>query len=276
MAAAGSWSEQKLMVEQKLAGRKCALKHGALIFKSPNALGLSSSLFALSKKYALTRGETGSLVHASEIVSRKVGSMLHSLTLGRSFIAAAAIVSGVAFGTPANANTITITPVATAGNDSPATVTSTLAGNVFVGLVDGGGAAFLAGTGSFTAATGFDLGASNPASEAALLTTECACGTTFAPSGTEQNTNAGIPATFSTAAEFFAIKADGWIAYFHNLTGGLLTLNYADAPGDGVAAGISHTQNFVPFPALGAGLPGLVLACGGLIALARRRRQQFA
>jgi hypothetical protein len=204
--------------------------------------------------------------------------MLHSLTLHRSLIAAAAIVCGVAFGTPANANQILITPVDGVGNENPATVTSTLAGNVFVGLVDGGGAAFLAGTGSFTAATGFDIGASNPASEAALLTTECACGTTFVASGTEQNTNAGIPATFSTAAEFFAIKADGWIAYFHNLTGGLLTLNYADFP-DGTgnnAAGISHTQNFVPFPALGAGLPGLVLACGGLIALARRRRQQFA
>jgi hypothetical protein len=202
--------------------------------------------------------------------------MLHSLTLGRSLIAAAAIVGGVAFGTPANANTITITPVATAGNDAPATVTSTLAGNVFVGLVDGGGAAFLAGTGSFTAATGFDLGSSSPASEAALLTTECACGTTFVASGTGQNTDAGIPATFSTAAEFFAIKADGWIAFFHNLTGGVLNLTYADAAGGGVAADISHTTFFVPFPALGAGLPGLVLACGGLLALARRRRQQFA
>jgi hypothetical protein len=32
----------------------------------------------------------------------------------------------------------------------------------------------------------------------------------------------------------------------------------------------------VPGPLAGAGLPGLVLACGGLIALARRRRQQIA
>jgi hypothetical protein len=205
--------------------------------------------------------------------------MLHSLTLHRSLFAAAAVVLGVAFGTPANANQITITPDPTiiGGNLNQATVTSTQTGNVFVGLVDGFGAQFLAGTFSFTDATGFGLvGGSSAAAEAALLTTECACGTTFVASGAAQNTDAGIPATFSTAAEFFAIKADNWIAYFHNLTGGLLTLNYADAAGGGTAAGISHTQNFVPFPALGAGLPGLVLACGGLIALARRRRQQFA
>jgi hypothetical protein len=32
----------------------------------------------------------------------------------------------------------------------------------------------------------------------------------------------------------------------------------------------------VPGPVVGAGLPGLMADCGGLLALARRRRQKFA
>lgn len=34
--------------------------------------------------------------------------------------------------------------------------------------------------------------------------------------------------------------------------------------------------SLVPAPLLGAGLPGIVISCGGLLALARRRRQQIA
>jgi hypothetical protein len=44
---------------------------------------------------------------------------------------------------------------------------------------------------------------------------------------------------------------------------------------DGLPRGnVSTTIAPVPVPVVGAGLPGLVAACGGLLALARRRRRQ--
>ena len=91
--------------------------------------------------------------------------------------------------------------------------------------------------------------------------------------------------SFSTDFQFFSIKSDGWIAFFYNFTGGTIELTYADAPGGGNGAGLSHSTEFnglvpttfqVPGPAVGAGLPALIAACGGLLAVARRRRKKLA
>jgi len=44
----------------------------------------------------------------------------------------------------------------------------------------------------------------------------------------------------------------------------------------GTISSVEKQFSQVPGPVLGAGLPGLVAACGGLVALARRRRKLIA
>jgi hypothetical protein len=51
---------------------------------------------------------------------------------------------------------------------------------------------------------------------------------------------------------------------------------YSQVPAGGGFGVGQFTLSQVPGPIAGAGLPGLVAACGGLIALARRRRRQVA
>jgi len=52
-------------------------------------------------------------------------------------------------------------------------------------------------------------------------------------------------------------------------------VGFLEQPGGNIATALSGAL-LVPGPVVGAGLPGLIAACGGLLALARRRRQRIA
>src|SRR5215831_6509805 len=60
-----------------------------------------------------------------------------------------------------------------------------------------------------------------------------------------------------------------------NANGNIFVADILCGPTQTQCGGLTGPVDAVPGPIAGAGLPGLVMACGGLVALARRRRQKI-
>jgi hypothetical protein len=77
--------------------------------------------------------------------------------------------------------------------------------------------------------------------------------------------------TWANAANVLAANSNGNVAAVHVGPYSTSCTNTTDVgcTGVGTSTGFAGTT---PAPLLGAGLPGLIVACGGLLALARRRR----
>jgi hypothetical protein len=186
-----------------------------------------------------------------------------------------AFLSAAMFGGPVQANTILIDTCVPPSTCLPtdAKLESSLGGDVFYGFTNDAG-----GT-SFTNALLFVTGNSGDQSEIDKLND--LANTTFTT--LIKDTSPENP--FEVAAgDYFLIKIGSPsngpdTAFFQNVSSETLSLTYTDLISGG-GGGLSHVSFFnvatVPGPIVGAGLPGLIMACGGLLALSRRRRQKIA